>query len=56
MISGDLFDTLNQLGKRLRNNPKPFGGIQLVLVGDFFQLPPVYLPMIDLLTPSAMTH
>jgi ATP-dependent DNA helicase PIF1 len=32
MISGDLFDILNELGKRIRKNTRPFGGIQLILV------------------------
>lgn len=32
MVSAELFDTLNELAKRLRKNPQPFGGIQLVLV------------------------
>ncbi|GAA6009141.1 hypothetical protein JCM10207_004280 [Rhodosporidiobolus poonsookiae] len=41
MSPADLFTKLNLLGKMLRNNNKPFGGIQLVVCGDFFQLPPV---------------
>jgi ATP-dependent DNA helicase PIF1 len=42
MMTGELLDKLNQLGKKLRPvKDKPFGGIQLMLVGDFFQLPPV---------------
>jgi ATP-dependent DNA helicase PIF1 len=41
MLTGELLDKLNQLGKRIRSNQKPFGGIQLLLVGDFYQLPPV---------------
>jgi len=41
MMTADLFDKLNELGKKIRSNRKPFGGIQLLLVGDFFQLPPV---------------
>ena len=41
MMTAELFDKLNELGKKIRSNRKPFGGIQLLLVGDFFQLPPV---------------
>ena len=41
MMTAELFDKLNELGKKIRSNKKPFGGIQLLLVGDFFQLPPV---------------
>ncbi len=41
MLSKSLFDLLDQLGKRIRKNAKPFGGIQLIFSGDFYQLPPV---------------
>jgi uracil-DNA glycosylase len=41
MMTAELFDKLNELAKKIRSNKKPFGGIQLLLVGDFFQLPPV---------------
>ncbi|CDK28314.1 unnamed protein product [Kuraishia capsulata CBS 1993] len=41
MINGELLDKLNAIAKKLRKNTKPFGGIQLVVCGDFFQLPPV---------------
>lgn len=41
MVDGDLFDKLEELARNLRNNGRPFGGIQLVITGDFFQLPPV---------------
>lgn len=41
MLSGRHFDFLNFLLKRLRGNNKPFGGIQIVAIGDFLQLPPV---------------
>ena len=41
MLSLKLFSVLNAIGKAVRNNQKPFGGIQLVFSGDFFQLPPV---------------
>lgn len=41
MVDGELFDKLNQIGRTIRNNGRPWGGIQLVITGDFFQLPPV---------------
>lgn len=41
MLSKQLFDLLDHIGKRVRKNDKPFGGIQLVFSGDFYQLPPV---------------
>ncbi|KAH3666318.1 hypothetical protein OGAPHI_004507 [Ogataea philodendri] len=43
MIDSIFFDKLNEIAKQIRGNSKPFGGIQLVLTGDFFQLPPVSL-------------
>ncbi|EWC48606.1 hypothetical protein DRE_01828 [Drechslerella stenobrocha 248] len=41
MVDGDLFDKLEGVARVLKNNGRPFGGIQLVVTGDFFQLPPV---------------
>lgn len=41
MVDGELFDKLEQIARNIRNNGRPFGGIQLVITGDFFQLPPV---------------
>lgn len=41
MVDGDLFDKLEGVARIIRNNGRPFGGIQLVITGDFFQLPPV---------------
>lgn len=42
MMSRKMFDILDQIGRTLRKNyAKPFGGIQLVFIGDFFQLPPI---------------
>jgi ATP-dependent DNA helicase PIF1 len=41
MVDGDLFDKLEGIARMIRNNGRPFGGIQLVITGDFFQLPPV---------------
>jgi ATP-dependent DNA helicase PIF1 len=44
MIDGMLFEALDAIGREVRSCPSnPFGGIQLVLSGDFFQLPPVSL-------------
>jgi ATP-dependent DNA helicase PIF1 len=41
MLSLKLFNLLNAIGQAVRGNTKPFGGIQLVFAGDFYQLPPV---------------
>ncbi|GAA5824525.1 hypothetical protein JCM11251_000458 [Rhodosporidiobolus azoricus] len=41
MSPADLFSKLNVLGKLLRGNKQPFGGLQIIVCGDFFQLPPV---------------
>ncbi|KAG8803492.1 hypothetical protein FRC16_005162 [Serendipita sp. 398] len=41
MIDGRLFDKLEELARMVRNSEEPFGGIQLIICGDFFQLPPV---------------
>lgn len=41
MFSLKLFNLLNEIGKVIRGNQRPFGGIQLIFSGDFFQLPPV---------------
>lgn len=41
MLSSHFLDMLNRLLKTARRSTLPFGGIQVVLVGDFFQLPPV---------------
>ena len=41
MLSKKFFNLLDSLGKKIRGNDLPFGGIQLVFSGDFFQLPPV---------------
>jgi len=42
MLTPELFERLDEIGRTLRKSPgKPFGGLQLILVGDFCQLPPV---------------
>lgn len=42
MISSELFTRVNYVMKRIRNKPEhPFGGVQVIMTGDMFQLPPV---------------
>ena len=41
MMSQKLFELLDSIGKAVRRNPRPFGGIQVIFSGDFYQLPPV---------------
>jgi ATP-dependent DNA helicase PIF1 len=42
MLSKRLFELLDAIGKDIRGNKdKPFGGIQLIFTGDFYQLPPI---------------
>lgn len=41
MMSAELFDKLEYVARAVRGSGEPFGGLQLLLVGDFFQLPPV---------------
>ena len=42
MLHPSLFERLNHLACALRSDNSPFGGIQLIVVGDFCQLPPVH--------------
>ncbi|XP_055639285.1 ATP-dependent DNA helicase PIF1 [Toxorhynchites rutilus septentrionalis] len=41
MVDGDYFEKIEAVARYVRKSDKPFGGIQLILCGDFFQLPPV---------------
>ena len=40
MLDGELFDKLEIIARQIRHHNEPFGGIQLILIGDFCQLPP----------------
>lgn len=42
MMTPELFEKLDQVARQIRRNDRqPFGGLQLVLAGDFYQLPPI---------------
>lgn len=41
MMSKKLFEALDKIGRTIRKINKPFGGIQLIFLGDFYQLPPI---------------
>ncbi|XP_014448617.1 ATP-dependent DNA helicase PIF1 [Tupaia chinensis] len=41
MVEAELFDKLEAVARAVRQQNKPFGGIQLIICGDFLQLPPV---------------
>lgn len=41
MVDGRFFRKLESVARAVRGNDQPFGGIQLILAGDFLQLPPV---------------
>lgn len=41
MLSCDVLDMVERVCRHVRRVDEPFGGLQIVLVGDFFQLPPI---------------
>lgn len=41
MVRADIFDGIDHTLKLVRKNNKPFGGVQVCVIGDLFQLPPV---------------
>ncbi|EOX92974.1 DNA repair and recombination protein pif1, putative [Theobroma cacao] len=42
LVDADLFDKLEYIAKTVRESDKVWGGIRLVVSGDFFQLPPIF--------------
>ena len=44
MVRADLLDSVDEVLRRLRRNDQPFGGVQLLMIGDLCQLPPVAKP------------
>lgn len=43
MVRADLLDVVDTLLRVYRRNSLPFGGVQVILIGDTFQLPPVVI-------------
>jgi hypothetical protein len=41
MVRCDLLDMIDAILRTVRNSQAPFGGLQLLLIGDLYQLPPV---------------
>ncbi len=41
MLSADTFSMADAVCREVRRSDRSFGGLQVVLVGDFFQLPPI---------------
>jgi ATP-dependent DNA helicase PIF1 len=41
MVRADMLDYIDRLLREVKNVDKPFGGVQVIAFGDFFQLPPV---------------
>ena len=40
MVRSDVFATVDRLLKQARCSQQPFGGVQVIVVGDFMQMPP----------------
>lgn len=41
MVRADIFEAIDTTLRLYRNPQKPFGGVQMICIGDLFQLPPV---------------
>ena len=41
MVRADTFDYIDRLLRHIKDKDEPFGGVQIIAIGDFFQLPPV---------------
>lgn len=52
MVRADILDAVDEVLRRVRRSSKPFGGVQLLMIGDIHQLAPVAKPEEwDLLAP-----
>ena len=41
MVRADMLDAVDEVLRRFRDHRRPFGGVQLLMIGDLHQLPPV---------------
>src|SRR5690606_7365109 len=41
MLRADMLDAINDILKSVRRDMRPFGGLQVLFIGDLYQLPPV---------------
>ena len=41
MVRADIFSVIDKILKSVRKSKAPFGGLQVVVIGDFYQLPPI---------------
>ena len=41
MMSQKILEIIEEIARSIKKNNKPFGGMQVIFIGDFFQLPPV---------------
>jgi hypothetical protein len=44
MVRADVFNGIDLFMRLSRKNDRPFGGVQLCVIGDLFQLPPIVSP------------
>lgn len=57
MVRADLLDAIDNALRKYRRNPAPFGGVQLLMIGDLQQLAPVVTPADEaLLRPHYATN
>lgn len=42
MVRADTIDRIDHILKNIKGSSRPFGGVQLLMIGDLYQLPPVY--------------
>lgn len=41
LLSEKIFNSIECISRKVRQETRPFGGMQVIALGDFFQLPPV---------------